>query len=303
MIDPLHGLDGRTALGVLARAALSLSGTENPASQTVLGNESAIRREVLAAARRRIGLAADDTSPAALEQIGDVPDEEAERLAGPPNVDAALRRLAEQGALPSDMYEVAIFPTVSEWLGTKFELELELIKATICNPIREQHFGPAESPRQLSLVSLFYKEFKTKWPFKDFGMLVVGHRNGLLLTVVQGWRIYPSQLNVSGSSDLVGLLQKFANEYGEPIEWEGRRSSFFLSVDKALPGMAYKIANKPHMKIGISQIVHNKDGIISAALVVAVDIHRYRDMLDRMAVAPAEMLGDWRAKPVERTAS
>lgn len=80
MIDILQSLDKRAAIGALARAALSLDGLNNPAAQAKLDDEATIRERILAVARERAGLAPEDNSAEALERIGDVLDEAADRL-------------------------------------------------------------------------------------------------------------------------------------------------------------------------------------------------------------------------------
>lgn len=80
LIDLLRGLKTLTAVGVLARVALSLDRAVNPASRAVVEDEIALRREILSVARAEVGVSPDDDSPDAIEKIGDFIDREADRL-------------------------------------------------------------------------------------------------------------------------------------------------------------------------------------------------------------------------------
>lgn len=295
MSDVLQGLDRATAVGILARAALSLGALENPATRPLLDDEPEIRQKLLDAARKSAGLTPDDDSPDALEQIGDILDREADDLAAPTDVDAALHRLSESGSLPPDMYEVAISSSIMDWC-LDYQLERELILATIHQPDKQQHYGPSSSIGVPSLVSLFVRYFKTKWPFKDFCLLVVGTRNGLTLEVSQAWRIYtPLMSKVWSCANLVQLLEQFADEYGAPVEWEGKSGKFFLSVGTPLPpSLTYKIAARPGVSrtVGITQISQSTDGIATSVLAVCIDVTKYLDLLDRMKLKRGEIVSD-----------
>lgn len=310
MIEFLHSLGEREAVGVLARAALSLDPAQNPAAQAVLENELELRRRLLAIARDRIGLSPEDDSDSAREKIGDFLDQEADTLVGPTDTKAALLRLAESGSLPSDLYEVEISQGPLEWLNNNRldgRLEQDLIRATILFPDKEQHYGPSSSVGEPSLVSIFIKYFRTKWPFKDFYLLVAGARNGLSLSVAQAWRIYPSLIDISRCKNLVEVLMAFTDKYGSPVDWEGRTSAFFLSVGEPLPhNFAYKINTKPGQtrRVAISQIVQSRDGVPTAALVVCIDLIKYRDLLNQMQVSRADIVVDLPVKAsIARAAS
>ena len=287
MIDELRRLDNRVAVGVLARAALSLDDPGNPAAEAVLVDELALREQIFAAARARAGLSPDDDSAAALEKVGDLLDQEADGLVGSSDMEAALRRLAESGSLPTDMFQTTINPSLADWLGKDYSLDKELIEATIRHPDQEQHFGHSAALNEPSLASLFYRRFTTKWPFKDFNLLVVASRTGLILEVNQAWRIYPAVLDTRNSTSLVDILRLFADRSGAEVRWEGKTGGFFLTVDTPLPHeFNYSLPTKPNVmyRIAIAQIVQHREGRATAALAVAIDLLRYLSTLDQMRV-------------------
>ena len=291
MIDALQHLDRKTAVGVLARAALSLGGDGNPASKMIIDNEGRFRKELIAAARSQLGLSSYDNSDDALEKIGDFLDQQSDDLVGPSDMEAALRRLAESGTLPSDMYEIQIALNVEDWSPKNYDLEKELIEATIRQPDQEQHFARSSRVSEPSLVSLFYRQFRTKYPFKDFSLLVVASRSGLILNVAQAWRIYPALLDTSRASSLVDVLRMFANEYGARMQWQGKSGSFFLTVEREVTKdfvIEFVPANRDQ-RVGFAQVTQHQDGNTTAALVVFIDLTRYHAMLDRMEVERSQI--------------
>ncbi len=283
-------MDNRTALGLLARAALALDLSENPAAKAVLAGELAIRQQIFAAARAQIGLSPEDDSDEAREKIGDLLDHEAELLAGPTDTQAALLRLASAGSLPPDMYEIRVLPDFQD-VPLEPEVDFDLMMATVRQPDKEQHFGPSSDLRAPSLVSLFMRHFRTRWPFKDFFLLVVGSRDGLILTVAQVWRIYPSLLDVSACTNLVEVLEKFAETYGAAIECEGKRGKFFLTVETPLQGkISYTADAGRKAKILISQVSQSVYGKRTSALTFGIDMIAYQAVLNRMRVKRSDII-------------
>lgn len=299
MSDTLRHLGGWTAAGVLARAALALDDPMNPAANAILEGEWDFRARILAQARENIGLATGDDSPEAIEKLGDFLDQQAEQLIGPPDINSALRRLAEAGSLPSDMYEIRVDPGIKDWMGrARYHLELALIEKTIRQPDIQQHFARASNVREPSLASLFFRRFKTRWPFKDFGMLVVGSRDSLILNIGQAWRIYPALLDVTGAKNLVEMLRIFTTKYGFKVSWEGRTGSFFLTVDEPLPSQFnYRLdgVRPGHNHMVIASVIQHRSGRATAALVAAVDLEKYDKDLNKMAVAPDQIIDDFKA--------
>src|ERR1700722_18006356 len=84
------------------------------------------------------------------------------------------------------------------------------------------------------MISLFAREFKTPWPFKDFMMLVAGGREKLTLNVHQAWRLYPAFVDTRGA-DLVDILHRFADVYGIDLDIDGKKDRFFRWASRVLP--------------------------------------------------------------------
>lgn len=296
MIGALENLDEKTALGVLARTALALDGAGNPDAKALLDGEETIRSIILTEARQHLGLQQDDFSPETIEKLSDYLDQESDRLAGVTDTNAALKRLAERGDLPSDLYKINIVEVIVEFHGTKFALEKQLIESTIRSPTKEQHFGVEGNVNEPALISLFARQFKTSFPYKDFTMLVAAERDGLVLNVHQAWRIYPAildGLDIGRVENLVDLLRSFADSYGYDVQIDGKRSHFFLRLDKLAPIQVR--VDMPHGKskyITVSQFIrkNSRTGQQFSALVVAIDFQEYRKVLKRMNLKLSDIL-------------
>ena len=181
MIGALETLDEKTAMGILARAALALEDKWNPAATALLDDEETIRSKVLREARQNLGIQEDDYRPETIEKLSDYLDQESDQLTGVPDTEAALKRLAERGRLPSDLYEIRIIESIADFHRGRFPLEKQLIESTIRSSTKEQHFGAESNTHEPALISLFARQFETRFLYKDFTMLVAAAREGLVL--------------------------------------------------------------------------------------------------------------------------
>lgn len=304
MIKALEKLDKLAAVGVLARAALSLGYSESPRDGGVESEEN-IQTRVVEEVRSRLGISKDDNSPDAVNRVADVLDSELDQLLVAPDTEAALLRLAERGDLPSDLYEIEIISNIAEVLGKRFPLEKEIIETTIRAPNNEQHFGPPRGEREPAMISLFLRNFRTKWPLKDFFMLVAAKRDGFLLHVHQAWRIYPSRVDVSGLTTPVDWLERFADSYGEKVEIEGKKANFFLFFEGDVPKQwqwQWNLRPRDKKKMMISRFAHwdTVRQTEQAALFVAIDIYKYLATLDELSVRRKDFLDSFVPAPRPR---
>ena len=275
MITAVNTFGRKDAVGLLARAALSLA-YEPPQLPTDELHENRILARIIEEVRGRLGIAADDHSADAIERIGSVLDEEFDALLKA-DTSSALRRLAERGDLPSDLYEINIIKNVVDLYGKYFDLERKIIETTIRGPSDEQHFGPPRAPHEPAMISLFVRYFRTKWPFKDFLMLVAAGREGLNLNVHQAWRIYASKVNMVGADKPLDLLSRFADAYGADIEIAGKTGHFFCSL--VVRCQTRLFGKQPRRKRSLLVSSFNSiefPGFQQSALVVAINADRYR---------------------------
>lgn len=301
MIKALERFDGMAAAGLLARAALSLTYAGNMPPPAI-ENEEAIRRSVIEEARSQLGLASDDDSAVAIEKMGEFLNSKSDELLAPPDTKAALIRMAERGDLPSDLYEINIIQNVADVYGKHFALEKDIIETTVRAPSVEQHFGPARRPHEPAMISLFLRPFRTKWPLKDFVMLVAGDRHGFRLNIHQAWRIYPSRVDIAGVETAVDWLRRFADSYGRDVEIEGVKAHFFMFTSGKIPNSIKLHAGHKKQVTMWSRFaqVDRDTGIEQSALVVAIDLDKYTSMLNEFRVKREDILDTFVPAPRPR---
>lgn len=284
MIEALSNFDKVTAAGILARAALALAHSTNPAAAPAVADELSVRRVVIQQVRKQAGVAPDDNSEDALQRIEERLDSETDSLLGEVNDVAALDKRALDGTLPSDLYSVELVPNIADALGHRFQQERTLIEKTIKASDREQHVAPTEENNgEVFAISLFSKYFPDKFPGRSFTMLVVAERRGFQLVVHQAWRLYPNEVDISEATDLVDMLRRFAKVYGVEIEHQGVKSKFIFRGEVPLGATvaeSYKFRLR-HSKITLSHF-YKRDPATGrgwVALVVGADINQYRKTL------------------------
>jgi hypothetical protein len=290
MIKAVQSFDPKTAAGLLARAALSVGYINNP----LIESESELFAKVVEEARNQLGFGVDDNDPETIERIADFLDSESDKLLQPPNTESAIKRLAERGELPSDLYEINIIPNVQEVYGKRFPLEKEIIETAIRAPTLEQHYGPPRDPHEPSMISLFVRSFRTTWPLKDFSVVVAGQRRGLILDVHQAWRVYPQKVNLQGAKTPVDWLRKFADSYGAEIEVQGKKGHFFLIAEGPIPNsFSFRPPESRKERLYVISRFAQTDsssGIEKSALILAIDADKYRGTLDELGVRRESIL-------------
>jgi hypothetical protein len=300
MIKAVQSFDPKTAAGLLARAALSVGYINNP----LIESESDLFAKVLEEARIQLGVGFDDNDPETIERIADFLDTESDKLLQPPNTESAIKRLAERGELPSDLYEINIIPNVQDVYGKRFPLEKEIIETAIRAPTLEQHYGPPRGLYEPSMISLFVRSFRTTWPLKDFSVIVAAQRRGLILDVHQAWRVYPQKVNLAGAKTPVDWLRKFADSYGAEIEVQGKRGHFFLIGEGPIPNsLSFRPPESRKERLYVISRFTQKDpssGIEKSALILAIDADKYRDTLDELGVRRENILDRFVSAPRPR---
>lgn len=295
-MDMLKGFDRITAAGILARAALSMAYVTTPTANAV-ANEDQVRAGLIEEARHHLGLLPDDYNEPTIERIADYLDQQADELiqSSPEDVQSALNRLAARGDLPSDLYELDIVQNIPDLHGRGFALEKKLIEGAVQRPDFEQHFGKPAKPTDPAMVSLFARFYRTRWPLRDFIMLVGAQRkqDTRLLTVSLAWRIYPSEVDLSGTKNPLEWLQKFTDVYGAEIEVNGRRAKFFNYAEVKQP-LLKKLEvggkDKPREIMMTFFSMFDDRGQESATLISAIDSDKYLATLKALGVKESDVM-------------
>ena len=133
MITVISQFNNETALGLIARAALSLESDGNPAANIKFPFEYELRNKMIEEIRKCIGFSIDDDSPAAIEKIGDALDREIIALIGEVDMERVKLELATRGEIPSDLYHIKVIDNVREIYGSRYYPELTRITETVKN--------------------------------------------------------------------------------------------------------------------------------------------------------------------------
>src|SRR6266478_8092144 len=286
--ERLERYDKKTAAGILARAALEVA-TGQEYRNSIVENERALRAALIAEARAKLGVKPDDDSPDVLDKIESYLGGESERFAGATHVASALERLIARGDFPSELYAIRIIPNIRDFFAKDFEREKGLIERTVRAPNKEQHFGVGDDAEAPQLISLFARDFWTPYPARNFTMLVAGQRGqGHILDVHMAWRLYASEIDLSGAPNLIELLRRFADVYGVDILLNGQKGSFFLTSQNVPEKMTIEIGNKPGKrpkKGSVTWFVQRnpKTGRPYASFVMSTDLDLYRSTLEHWA--------------------
>lgn len=205
-------------------------------------------------------------------------------MLSPPDTKSALDRMAARGDLPSDLYKIHIIRDVQDIYEGNFALERDIIHKTIADADREQHYGQSLADNEPAMISLFMRPFRTRWPAKNFHMLVAGQRGaGFDLFVHQAWRVYPTHVDTRGLSTPIEFLRAFAGVYGAPVTVDGKTGSFFLFANSA-PKLTH-IKTTKHVTV-TSRFAQAGD---RSALVVGIDATKYKSILKVMRVGRDDM--------------
>jgi len=132
-------------------------------------------------------------------------------------------------------------------------------------------------------------------------MLVAGQRDGFRLTVHHAWRVYSLKVNATSLQKPIDWLRRFADRYGAEIEVGGKKGHFFLVADGPVPlEFTVEIKGKPR-QITISRFTQkNLAGIERSALIVAIDIEKYRETLHDLGVNREDILDTFVPPPRPR---
>jgi hypothetical protein len=286
MIHSLRNFDPIVAAGILARAALSVADSRNPAAAIVLPNEQTVREKLLQEARQIYGIA-NDESPESQVRLCDALDAESDALLEPVNDMRALERLALRGDLPSDLYEINVVKNIQDCYGEKYSEERHYIETTVRTPDAEQHYNSRIDSDELRLISLFAKTFHDKFPVRSFVMLVAGERHGLTLTVIQAWRAYPEDVNLVGAHSPFEMLERFASAFGSKVTF-GDQTGQFMLVNGIREGTRIPVhaeitpmPGKSRRQINVTHIAFKSNEATQDILTIGIDLDRYRDALRR----------------------
>ena len=232
MLEALDRLDARVAAGVLAEVALRLNHQWQVSPHgDLVENQPEIETAVLNELRRSLNLLPNDFSEQAKDLLTEALDSYSEQLMT--SVDGAIdtSELNARGLVPSDTLELDFSDKFFSDFGEAAVVEKYIAELTVKRPDREERFLPPEGQSR-EVASIYSRYFRHKYPAREFWLLVVTYPLKNKSSVSDVWRLYPADLDLSRCKTLVDAMRVFSGKFGVPVDVDGVRESFFLSVRK-----------------------------------------------------------------------
>jgi hypothetical protein len=274
MIDALRHLDARTAAGVLAQTALKIDGND-PVLDPLIENQDQVEKSIIDQLRLELNLQPADWSENAIAKLSDALDTQTEALVGPA-AGGSVGKLSAEGKLPSDVYQIEFSPHLAQNFGPRWDTEARLATTAIRGPHIEQVLGADPSAPGVPFVSLFARFYNHRFPARSFWMLVLAERQAIQLNVLQVWRVYSQEVDLSECESLMDVVRAFTEKYGATIEVDGKKSKFFFeaSAEGAKSASRRISINQTPGRIQTITWFTSKD-LGSAYLIVPVDLTDY----------------------------
>jgi hypothetical protein len=243
MLETLKTYNKLTADGLLARTSFLLEKDTLIKDVGIIENQDAVCYQVLDEISNKLQIKPDTSNN--IKKIIDYIDEELEKstMLDATKENEILIKLSNEAQLPTDLYNVKILPDIQELYNNNMHKETLLISETVKTPDIAYHFNALENENTQKDISMFVKYFEEEYLFDSFYLLVIGNRAGLDFLVHQVWHIYKDVAN--GFTDIMDLLNKFVDNFGIEVEFQGEVSKLFLSkVAKSEKDFHFKIDDK-----------------------------------------------------------
>jgi hypothetical protein len=291
MLHPLKTLDSRTAQGILANLTLEMM--PDPGVPAVPGGprvEPELRDKLIHELRIRLRLKRDDNSPKARALIYSALADEIARLAlSGVNVKDVKARVGQQGLLSPSLYRLEFEGFHFRRAAEKCGVTQAQVEDAVKRPDAFEHFKPelvGFDPNWAA--SLFLKAQKRGDEF--YQLLVLTKRAGDVLHVVNAWRIYPSDVDLSKASTPLDVLRAFVDVFGEEFALGDSEKKLFLYERVATKMEGEHISFRLDPKVGadprvIGQgIFQRQDDILEVAVAFQINYNKYAESLQRYGV-------------------
>jgi hypothetical protein len=243
MLETLKTYNKLTADGLLARTLFSLKNDTLIKDVGIIENQDAVCSQVLDEISKKLKIKPDTSNN--IKKIIDYIDVELEKsmMLDEIKENEILIKLSNEAQLPTDLYHVKTQPDIQKLYNKNIHKETLLISETVKTPDIVYHFNALENENTQKDISIFAKYFEEEYSFDSFYLLVIGNRAGLDFLVHQAWHIYNDVAN--SFTDIMDLLNKFVNNFGVEVEFQGEVSKLFLSkIAKSEKDFHFRIDNK-----------------------------------------------------------
>jgi hypothetical protein len=131
-------------------------------------------------------------------------------------------RLGQKGFLPIDSYSIGYRPYAKE-NERMFGIRRKHVENAIKQSDLCEHLLPEKlfESHRFEAFSLFVKTHVTRQPRDTFSLLVFACRSKAHLEVIDAWRLYHSEVDLSEATTALAVLKAFTEKYGKPIAKNG----------------------------------------------------------------------------------
>jgi hypothetical protein len=216
MLDSLKSYDPQEAGNILA--ALALASVPNPSSEepALVKQYSSYLPKVENEIRSRLKIAFDDNSSTSRSRFdGELAKILAATFLDRKNRNEILARAGQSGKLAPAEYliDFGALPTVFYGLGTRNGHLLD----AIAHADDVQHLQ-VEGTVDEKPFSIFVRFVPQRRSEDTFWLVVFAHRYGVTQTVHHAWRVYPTDIDISGCKVPLDVLKTFVQRFGLDIE-------------------------------------------------------------------------------------
>jgi len=229
MLDTLSNIDPRTAQGILANLALGMMpdpGIGPPATTAPI--DSDLSKQLFRELRIKLHLKRDDNSPKALAKLYATLAAEMKRIAlQGEDLNKVKARLGQQGILSPAQYQIKFdkaFRLAEQCGVTQYQAESAIRNPDSYEHLIPEHFG--FDPEHAS--SLFMKVERPTAHSERYIILVFANRKGYVQEVINAWRVYPSDVDLSDSSSPIDVLRAFVERFGTIFKLGDKTGKLFM---------------------------------------------------------------------------
>jgi len=287
-LKSIQKLDDTTITGVLSAIALDMLPNPGVSAINTQPVDQYLKAQVFEELKQKVGVELYDDSESAKQKLIKAITAELVRIAlSKADIKSVKMRLGKNGDLRPDLYNIKFAKTFDDY-NAKLGIRRSHVEAAFRSPDSVEHlFAERSDVDGKNQISLFLKNHETvgKPPFI---LLILTHRDGDTLTVMDAWRVFPSEIDYLASDGPLIVLKKFVEQYGLEVKVGNKTSKFFLyETIELAPGQSHVDAmtvignGVPHLDNFMATILNNTAVV---AFAFSLDFQKYVDHLLKYGV-------------------
>ncbi|HEV7858387.1 MAG TPA: hypothetical protein VGO91_07130 [Pyrinomonadaceae bacterium] len=186
--------------------------------------------KILNELRVHLRLKRNDNSPRALGKLYGALSEEMAKLAlKGVDLNVVKARLGQQGSLSPSQYVIKFTVTFVRF-GEKCGISRQQVESALRKPDAVEHLRPEHFGFDLEkATSLFLKtQTTTSAPSGLYHLLILTDRHGYTLDVLNAWRVYPSDVDLSTATTPLDVFRAFVETFGTTFRIGDKEKKLFM---------------------------------------------------------------------------